>query len=203
MEDHRVPMVDRDRLREAIQAEYRDVATMPEKGFHFHTGRPLATMLGYNPDEIDSVPLPILASFAGTGNPFQLGKLEPGARVVDVGCGTGFDSLIAAQQVGSTGYVRGMDMTAAMLDKARAGAHSMGLSNIEFCEGYAEDLPVPDEWADVAISNGVLNLVPDKLAALREVFRVLRPGGRLQIGDILVQQGVPESAKGDIALWTG
>ena len=203
MEDKNAPVVDRERLREAIQAEYREVATSPEKGFHFHTGRPLATMLGYEPEEIDSVPSESLVSFAGTGNPFQLGKLKRGERVVDVGSGAGFDSLIAAQQVGPTGYVTGVDMTPTMLDKARAGAQSMGLSNIEFCEGYAEDLPVPGEWADAAISNGVLNLVPDKLAVLREVFRVLRPGGRLQIGDILVQQGVPESAKGDIALWTG
>ncbi len=203
MDNHQVPIVDRDRLREAIQAEYREVAAVPHKGFHFHTGRPLATMLGYDADNIDSVPSENLASFAGTGNPFQLGKLQPGARVVDIGCGAGFDSLIAAQQVGPTGHVTGVDMTPAMLDKARAGARSMGLSNTEFCEGFAEDLPLPDESVDIAISNGVLNLVPDKLAVLREVFRALRPGGRLQFADILVQTAVPDSAKEDIGLWTG
>ena len=203
MGNHQGPIVDRERLREAIQAEYRAVATVPDKGFHFHTGRPLATMLGYDAGAIDSVPLENLASFAGTGNPFQLGRLQTGAHVVDVGCGAGFDSLIAAQQVGPTGHVTGVDMTPAMLDKARAGARSMGLNQSEFCAGSAEDLPVPDEWADIAISNGVLNLAPDKLDVLREVFRVLRPGGRLQFADILLQTALPESAKADIDLWTG
>lgn len=195
--------LDVDKLHEAIQAEYREVATTPEKGFHFHTGRPLAAMLGYDAAEVESLPPSNIASFAGTGNPFQMGKLQPGEHVIDVGSGAGFDSLIAAQQVRPRGQVIGVDMTPAMLAKARAGAIQMGLRNVQFRQGYAEQLPVTDGWADVVISNGVLNLVPDKVAALREMARVLRPGGRLQLGDILVQKAVPDSAKRNIDLWTG
>ncbi len=144
-----------------------------------------------------------IASFAGTGNPFSLGRLEPGERVVDVGCGAGIDSIIAARMVGPTGSVIGVDMTPAMVDKARAGAKEAGLSNVEFRQALAESLPVADSWADVIISNGVLNLFPDKLAGLQEMARVLKPEGRLQIGDILVQKAVPEKGKQDINLWKG
>jgi SAM-dependent methyltransferase len=196
-------LLDVAKLREAIQAEYSEVATIPEKGFHFHTGRHLALLLGYSPEEIDSVPSGSLESFAGTGNPFQMGRLNPGEHVVDVGSGAGFDSLLAAQQVGPQGHVVGVDMTPAMLAKARSSAAQMRLTNVEFRSGLAESLSVPDGWADVVISNGVLNLVPDKLAALREMARVLRLGGRLQLGDILVQEAVPQSAKQEIDLWTG
>ena len=197
------PGVDLDTLRQAIQEEYAVVAAEPEHGFHFHTGRPLAAMLGYDQRWLEGIPEPTIASFAGTGNPFSLGALEPGEYVVDVGCGGGIDSLIAARMVGPTGQVIGVDMTPAMLAKARASGTEAGLNNVEFREGFGEALPVEDEWADVVISNGVLNLMPDKDAALREMARVLKPGGRLQIGDILVQKAVPQSAKDDIALWTG
>jgi ubiquinone/menaquinone biosynthesis C-methylase UbiE len=142
-------------------------------------------------------------SFAGTGNPFSLGEIEPGQQVVDVGCGAGLDSLIAARMVGPTGQVVGVDMTPAMLTKARQAAKEAGLDNALFRKGYGEALPVADEWADVVISNGVLNLMPDKAAGLQEMARVLQPDGRLQIGDILVQKEVPESAKRNIDLWTG
>jgi arsenite methyltransferase len=195
--------LDTDVLRQAIQDEYAEVAANPEKGFHFHTGRPLARMLEYADEWLEGLPESSIESFAGTGNPFSLGELRPGERVVDVGCGAGIDSLIAAKKVGPDGRVIGVDMTPSMLEKARQGAQEAGLRNVEFREGYAEELPIVDGWADVVISNGVLNLMPDKGAALEEMSRVLKPGGRLQIGDILVQKAVPESAKRKIDLWTG
>lgn len=190
-------------LREAIRDEYAEVASHPEKGFHFHTGRPLARMLEYADEWLEGIPETSIESFAGTGNPFSLGELRAGERVVDVGCGAGIDSLIAAKKVGPDGRVIGVDMTPSMLEKARRAAVETGLANVEFKEGYGEALPVEDGWADVVISNGVLNLMPDKSAALQEMSRVLKPDGRLQIGDILVQKAVPESAKRKIDLWTG
>lgn len=190
-------------LRTAIREEYEAVALEPERGFHFHTGRSLARMLGYADEWLVGIPEGSIESFAGTGNPFSLGELRPGAHVVDVGSGAGIDSLIAARMVGPDGRVIGVDMTPAMLEKARQSAAATGLPNVEFRHGYAEALPVPDGWADVVISNGVLNLMPDKGAALREMARALKPGGRLQIGDILVQKAVPENAKRKIDLWTG
>lgn len=192
-----------DQLRQAIQDEYAAVAQSPQQGFHFHTGRHLAHLLGYEEAWLDGIPDGSLESFAGTGNPFSLGAPQLGQRVVDVGSGAGFDSLIAAHMVGLQGQVIGIDMTAAMLEKAHQAAAASGLTNVEFLEGYAEALPVPEAWADVVISNGVLNLMPDKVAALMEMARVLKPGGRLQIGDILVQKPVPTSAKRQIDLWTG
>lgn len=150
-----------------------------------------------------TVPESIVASFAGTGNPFSLGALGPGERVVDVGSGGGIDSLIAATMVGAEGHVVGVDMTPAMLIRARAGAATAAIGNVEFLEGFGEALPVGDTWADVVISNGALNLMPDKDSALSEMARVLKPGGRLQVADILVQKPVPMSAKEDVALWTG
>ena len=190
-------------LRIAISEEYTVVALKPEQGFHFHTGRPLAGLLGYADEWLIGIPETSIESFAGTGNPFSLGQIQPGERVVDVGCGAGIDSLIAAKMVKPNGQVIGVDMTPAMLNKAGHAAIQAGLSNVEFRQGYAEALPVPDEWADVIISNGVLNLMPDKAAALQEMARVLKPTGRLQLGDILVQKAVPEDAKNDISLWTG
>ena len=198
-----VPNVDREQLRDAIRDEYRVVAAEPNKGFHFHTGRPLAARLDYQDDWLDGVPESAIASFAGTGNPFSLGALGEGERVVDVGCGAGIDTIIAGRMVGATGRVIGVDMTADMLERARTGVAEARLDHVELREGYGESLPVEDGWADVVISNGVLNLMPDKRAALGEMARVLRPGGRLQIGDILVDREVPEGAKQNIDLWTG
>jgi arsenite methyltransferase len=205
MSEHLIeaPELDVNTLRRAIREEYAEVATIPEKGFHFHTGRPLARMLEYADEWLEGIPESSIESFAGTGNPFSLGELRPGERVVDVGCGAGIDSLIAAKKAGPDGQVIGVDMTPSMLEKARQGAKEAGLRNVEFREGYAEELPVEDGWADVVISNGVLNLMPDKAAALEEMSRVLKPNGRLQIGDILVQKAVSESAKRKIDLWTG
>ncbi len=198
-----VPKVNIKVLRSAISAEYRDVALNPQKGFHFHTGRPLAKILGYDDELVKVVPENSVNSFAGTGNPFSLGTISPGEKVVDVGCGAGFDSFIAAHMVGNDGWVIGIDMTPEMLRKAQGATEVAGLNNIEFRKGVAEALPVDDKWADVVISNGVLNLCPDKLAVFREMRRVLKPGGRLQIADILVEKPVPEEAKEDIDLWTG
>ena len=195
--------LDVDALRREIQVEYALVAQEPRRGFHFHTGRPLARLLQYEDAWLDGIPEGAIESLAGTGNPFAMGLLAEGERVVDVGCGAGIDSLIAARMVGPRGEVVGVDMTPAMLEKARAGAAAMGAANVSFREGYAESLPVPDNWADVVISNGVMNLFPDKTAGLREMARVLKPGGRLQIGDILVTKAVPEGAKRDIDLWKG
>lgn len=195
--------LDTSALRAAIQEEYAAVATEPQQSFHFHTGRPLARMLGYEDVWLTGIPEPTIASFAGTGNPFAVDVLAPGERVVDVGCGAGIDSLIAARMVGSAGAVIGVDMTPAMLERARRSADETGLDHVRFHEGFAESLPVPDGWADVVISNGVLNLTPDKAAALAEMARVLRPGGRLQLGDILVQKAVPDGAKRNIDLWKG
>ena len=195
--------VDTATLRTAIKAEYKEVAEHPDKGFHFHTGRRLTNIVGYKDEWFKGVPELAIASFAGTGNPFAMGELAAGERVVDVGSGGGIDSLIAARMVGPTGEVVGIDMTPAMLAKARAAAAESGVSNVEFREAYMEELPVPDGWADVVISNGVLNLTPDKRKAVGEMFRVLRSGGRLQIGDILVNREVPEGAKKQIDLWTG
>ncbi len=197
-----VPKVNIERLRNAISKEYREVALNPQKGFHFHTGRPLAKILGYDEKLVDTVPENSVNSFAGTGNPFSLGTIRPGERVVDIGSGAGFDCFIASHMVGNNGHVIGIDMTPEMLGKAQEAAEAAGLTNIEFRQGVAEALPVDDNWADVVISNGVVNLCPDKLSVFREMYRVIKPGGRLQIADILVEKPVPEEAKEEIDLWT-
>jgi len=195
--------VDVETLRCQISDKYTEVAKTPEKGFHFHTGKPLALMLGYREEVIDSLPRGTIESFAGPGYPFSMGELGPGETVLDIGCGAGFDSLIAARQVGETGRVICVDMTPAMLEKAAAGAHESAISNIEFREGLAEALPVEDASIDVVLSNGVINLCPDKMAVMQEVHRVLKPGGRVQIADIVVHKEVPQDAKDDIDLWSG
>lgn len=198
-----IPDISDVRLRDAIKKEYEDVAIHPDKGYHFHTGREAANRIGYDKTIYDTVPERNIASFAGTGNPFNLGPINPGDVVVDVGSGSGFDALIASKMVGPKGRVIGIDMTPEMLRKARSGVVEMGTTNVEFREGHAENIPLPDEFADVIISNGVLNLTPDKNKTLSEWVRVLKPGGRLYIGDILVEKSMPQSALDDISLWTG
>lgn len=195
--------VDPDALRKEVQDKYREVALEPRGDHHFHTGRPLASRLGYPDAWVDPLPDEAVESFAGIANPFALRGLEPGERVVDIGSGAGFDSFVAAGQVGDEGQVVGIDMTPEMLEKSRATAEKLGMRNVEFREGYAEQIPVPDGWADVVISNGVFNLCADKRAVFEEVFRVIRPGGHLQFGDIANGQPVPEEAIKDIDLWTG
>ena len=190
-------------LREEVRKEYAEVALDPHKGYHFHTGRAAADRLGYEPSIYAGVPEDNIASFAGTGNPFMLGLINPGEIVVDVGSGSAFDSLIASKMVGLEGKVVGIDMTDEMLSKARAGAEAMGAAHVEFRQGFAENLPLPDGYADVVISNGVLNLTLEKAKTLSEWARILKPGGRLYIGDILVAKAIPPEALDDISLWTG
>ena len=196
-------LVDPDALREQVRDKYREVALDPHRTFHFHTGRPLAARLGYDQAAVDTLPDRAVESFAGVGNPFSLRRLETGERVVDVGSGGGFDSFIAAGQVGGSGRVIGVDMTAEVLDKARATAEELGFGHVEFREGLAERLPVEDGWADTVISNGVINLCADKQAAFRQIWRVLQPGGWLQFADIANGRPVPPEALRDIDLWTG
>ena len=190
-------------LREQVRGKYRQVALEPRAEFHFHTGRPLAQRLGYDPAAVDRLPDQAVESFAGVANPFALRRLEPGERVVDVGAGAGLDAFLAAAQVGATGRVVGIDMTQQMLDKARATAEALALDQVEFRQGLAEDLPVPDQWADAVVANGVINLCADKHAVFGELWRVLRPGGWLQLADIANGRPVPEQALRDIDLWTG
>jgi arsenite methyltransferase len=195
--------VDREQLRRQISEKYTEVALEPQKGFHFHTGRPLAMMLGYHTADVDALPAPTVESFAGTGNPFSLGRMKDGETVVDIGCGAGFDTLQAALQVGAGGRVIAIDMTPAMREKTQASAAALSLTNVDVRHGYMEELPIADASIDAVISNGVINLTPDKVGVMREVFRVLRPGGRFQIGDIIVHREVPQDAKDDIDLWSG
>lgn len=197
-------LVDVEALRRAVQEHYAEVAHDPGEGdFHFHTGRAATSRLGYDDAHLEGLPERCIEAFAGVANPFHWGLPRPGERVVDIGSGGGLDAMIAARAVGSDGAVVGVDMTDAMLERARRNAEAVGLDNIEFRKGLAEELPVPDGWADVVISNGVLNLVPDKVAAYEEVMRVLRPGGRIQIADVCVEVEVPRDARSDIDLWKG
>lgn len=189
-------------LREEVKKKYRDVACNPHGEHHFHTGRPLARRLGYDAAVVGAMPDAAVESFAGVANPFVLRALARGEKVVDAGSGAGFDSFIAAHQVGRQGRVIGVDMLEEMLEKSRNNAALMGLDNVEFREGILEEMPVEDGWADVVISNGVINLCADKKRAFGEIWRVLRPGGRLQFGDIANGKPVPESAIANIDLWT-
>jgi arsenite methyltransferase len=198
------PAVDPDELRDEVRAKYREVAAHPHAEHHFHTGRKLASILGYDDGVVAAMPDRAVESFAGVGNPFSIRPLGPGERVVDVGSGAGFDSFIAADLVGTTGSVVGVDMTDEMLAKSRSTAAALGIADrVEFREGLAESLPVEDGWADVVISNGVINLCADKRAVFEEIRRVLRPGGVLQFADIANGRPVPEEAMRQIDLWTG
>ena len=189
-------------LREEVKNKYRAVASNPSGEYHFHTGRVAAKRLGYDSAVVDAMPDAAVESFAGVANPFSLRPLEQGESVVDAGSGAGFDSFIAAHQIGPRGRVVGVDMLPEMLEKSRKTAELMGLKNLEFREGILEEIPVEDGWADVVISNGVINLCADKKRVFSEIWRVLRPGGRLQFGDIASGQPIPESALRDIDLWT-
>jgi arsenite methyltransferase len=194
--------IDVEVLKSEIKKTYAAVSDEPEKDFIFPTGRGWAEDLGY-PPELANVPEHAVESFAGVANPFSLGRLEPGERVLDLGSGAGTDSLVAAQMVGEGGHVTGIDMTAAMLAKARIAAAQMGMTNVEFVEGEAESLPFPDESFDVVISNGVIDLIPDKDAVFSELNRVLVPGGRMQVADVTIQNPVSAEGRRNIDLWTG
>lgn len=197
------PNISTDELHSEVRKEYTNVALDPHKGYHFHTGREALRRIGYDETLYETLPEDNVASFAGTGNPFMLGTINKGETVVDIGSGSGLDSLIASKLVGSKGQVVGIDMTPEMRQKATAGAKKIGAGNVEFREGMAEKLPLKDGFADVVISNGVLNLTVNKLDTLREWARVMKPGGRLYIGDIILSKALPEAALDDISLWTG
>jgi len=195
--------VDVEQLKCEIKKTYASLSQEPEKDFVFPTGRGWAADLGYPPELLARVPEAAAESFAGVANPFSLGRLEAGERVADLGCGAGTDSLVASQMVGPSGHVTGIDMTSEMLHRARAAAAELGTTNVDFVEGEIERLPLADQSIDVVISNGVIDLVPDKDAVFAEIFRVLRPGGRMQIADVTIQKPVSEEGRRDIDLWTG
>jgi arsenite methyltransferase len=194
--------IDVDVLKSEIKKTYASVSEEPDRDFIFPTGRAWAEDLAY-PAELANVPDAAVESFAGVANPFSLGRLGPGERVLDVGSGAGTDSLVAAQMVGPSGTVTGIDMTREMLAKARGAAEQMGASNVEFVEGEIERLPFADARFDVVISNGVIDLVPDKDAVFSEIHRVLAPGGRIQVADVTIQNPVSEEGRRNIDLWTG
>jgi arsenite methyltransferase len=194
--------LDVDDLREKVRHMYRAVARHPRDGhFHFEMGRPLAQRLGYTVAELDRVPRAALESFAGVGYHFDLAALQSGEAVIDLGSGSGTDAFVAAAYVGNTGRVIGIDMTDAQIDKARHLCGTAGLAPIEFREGIVEHLPVEDAVADCVISNGVINLCPDKRRVFAEAARVLRPGGRLAIADILAGVDFPPEITCNATLW--
>jgi arsenite methyltransferase len=195
--------VDVDVLRAEIRKTYTDVSTDSEQDFIFPTGRAWAQDLGYPEPELSGIPDATVESFAGVANHWILGRIEPGEVVLDLGCGAGTDLLIAAQMTGPTGRAIGVDMTATMLRRAREGADAVGLTGVELHEALIESLPLGDASVDVVISNGVIDLVPDKAAVFAEIDRVLRPGGRVQIADVVIHTEVSEDARKRIDLWTG
>lgn len=185
----------------AVSAMYADVANHPGRQFHFPTGRPACLVVGYPNIQLDAIPETAVESFAGVGYPFAVGAIRQGDRVLDIGSGSGTDVLIASTLVGPRGKVYGLDMTEAMLSKARANAEKMGASHVEFVKGNAEQIPLPDAAVDTVTSNGVLNLVPDKPRAFSEIFRVLRPGGQIQISDIVLGKPIRAESRNDPQLW--
>lgn len=191
-------------LRAEVQTMYSRVAASPTGEFHFHRGPEYAArLLGYDAAELATLPAEVTSSFAGVGNPHAIDRIPAGSVVVDIGCGAGTDLLLAATRVGAHGRAIGVDMTEAMRARAVAGAQAGGFTNVEIVDGDATRLGVADGSVDVVISNGVLNLVPDKGRAVAEIARVLKPGGRIQMADIIIGEILPDEALRDIDLWTG
>ena len=188
-------------LERRVKEMYREVAEEPFKEFHFETGRTLAERLGYPSEELDAIPAEAIDSFAGVGYYFELARITPGETVVDLGSGSGTDSFLAARQTGESGRVVGIDMTSAQLAKARRLASEQGIANVEFIEAHIEQLPLPNASADLVISNGVINLAPDKAAVFADAARVLRPGGRLALADIVTNTQLPVGVTCDASLW--
>jgi arsenite methyltransferase len=191
----------REVILDAVRAMYTDVAANPHKEFHFPTGRQACEFVGYPAGQLDSLPLTAVESFAGVGYPFAADVIRAGETVLDIGSGSGTDALIASQLVGASGRVIGLDMTDAMRDKLRSNAHTCGALNVQVLEGNAEEIPLPDASVDVVTSNGVLNLVPDKAKAFREIARVLKPGGRFQLADIVVGTLPSDACRAHPELW--
>ena len=198
-----VDLVDVDLLRREVREKYREVVERPAGNYHFHTGRQHALNMGYPKEALDRLPDEACAAFAGVANPFHWGLPQRGDRVVDLGSGTGMDSFLSAMAVGAEGRVIGIDMTQEMVARSQSLARDLGLANVDFRVGYIEDLPIEDASADRVISNGVINLCPDKLRVYKEIYRVLKPGGWMTVADICVERPVPEGALKDIDLWTG
>lgn len=197
------PVVDPVRLHSEIQEKYRKVAADPTAEYHFFTGRKAANHIGYPSEELDRLPGHVVDAFAGVANPFHWGRPVAGETVVDIGSGAGLDAVLAARAVGENGRVIGVDMTTDMLQRARRSAGELGLDHLDFREGRVENLPIPDQSVDLVISNGVINLVPDKKRAYQEIHRILKPGGRFQIADIVVDKPIPEGTQRNIDLWAG
>jgi arsenite methyltransferase len=185
----------------AVSEMYTDVARYPSRPFHFPTGRTACLSVGYPQAQLDAIPETAVESFAGVGYPFAVGAIQSGDHVLDIGSGSGTDVLIASTLVGQGGKVTGLDMTEAMLEKARANAKKMGTAHVEFVKGNAETIPLPDASIDSVTSNGVLNLVPDKPKAFAEIFRVLCPGSRVQIADIVLGKPIKAESRNDPQLW--
>lgn len=196
-----VRQLDTSELKERVQRMYEEVALEPDREFHFETGRPLAERLGYDPDHLDRIPAAAIDSFAGVGYFLDLAALQPAETVLDLGSGSGMDSFLAANQVGPDGRVVGVDMTDAQLAKARALADEAGFAHADFREGFIETPPVDDGSVDCVISNGVINLSPDKPAVFAAAARALKPGGRLALADIVTEHQLPEGVTCDASLW--
>lgn len=193
--------LDKSLVENAVQEMYEDVATCPNKEFHFPTGRNSCLNLGYPEEELDAIPAQAVESFAGVGYPFLAGGIQPGDTVLDIGSGSGADFIIAAQKTGPEGRVIGIDIAPSMIAKARKNIKTAGLDNIEILEGHADDIPLGDSSVDVVTSNGVINLVPDKQKVFNEIHRILTPGGRIQISDIVLTKPVSEKSKSNAQLW--
>ncbi len=195
---------DKDKLKSEVRLTYTQVAEDPAGDYHFHRGADYAAKhLGYDLAALNALPLAATEVFCGMGNPFKMGALERGATVIDIGSGGGMDCMLAAKQVGPSGTVIGIDMTDAMLERSSGAARAAGLVNIRFEKADMNRLPLADESVDVVISNGVINLAPDKEAVFAELFRVVKPGGRLQFADIIMKSDLSEDARNNIDLWTG